>query len=97
MPFRVGSGTRLKLIEAMAAGKAIISTPVGAEGFPVASGRVLIIAESAEEMRTAVLRLLDDPAERERLGQAARKFARNYDFRRVVSKFDELYVDLIAS
>lgn len=96
-PFRIGSGTRLKLIEAMAVGKAIIATPIGAEGFPVESGKEIIIAENALEMRTAVLRLLDDPAERKRLGQAARQFSRDYDFRKVITKFDELYADLMAS
>ncbi len=95
MPFRVGSGTRLKLIEAMAAGKAIVSTPVGAEGFPVEDGRELVLAETAGEMATAVLRLLDSPAERDQLGQAARQFARQYDWRQVIPQFDRVYRSLL--
>ncbi|MCP4429231.1 MAG: glycosyltransferase [Chloroflexi bacterium] len=95
MPFRVGSGTRLKLIEAMAAGKAIVSTYVGAEGFPVQNGREIILAETAEEMGTAVLRLLNNPQERQRLGQAARQFARQYDWRQVIPKFDELFAAIL--
>ena len=91
MPFRVGSGTRLKLIEAMAAGKAIVSTPIGAEGFPVQHGREILLGETAGELATAVLYLLQNPAERERLGQAARAFARQYDWRVVVPQFDEVY------
>jgi len=91
MPFRVGSGTRLKLIEAMAAGKAIVSTPVGAEGFPVENGREIVLAETAEEMGTAVLRLLESPEERARLGQNARQFARQYDWRQIIPRFDALY------
>ncbi len=96
MPFRVGSGTRLKLIEAMAAGKAIVSTPVGAEGFPVRNGRELVLAETAEEMETAVLRLLSHPQERAELGQNARQFARRYDWRQVIPAFDELFAALMA-
>ncbi|HRQ39107.1 MAG TPA: glycosyltransferase [Chloroflexota bacterium] len=91
MPFRIGSGTRLKLIEAMAAGKAIVSTRVGAEGFPVADGREILLAEGAAEMSTAVLRLLDDPAACTRLGAAARQFAAAYDWRVVIPQFSQIY------
>ena len=91
MPFRVGSGTRLKLIEAMAAGRAIVSTPIGAEGFPVRHGDHLLLAETAEEIAAAVLQLLDHPEKQRRLGQIAQQFARQYDWRHVVPKFEEVY------
>jgi glycosyltransferase involved in cell wall biosynthesis len=93
-PFRIGSGTRLKLIEAMAAGKAIVSTPIGAEGFAVRDGQELLLAETAGEMGTAVLHLLAHPKERQRLGQNARQFAQQYDWRQVIPRFDELYKTL---
>lgn len=95
MPFRVGSGTRLKLIEAMAAGKAIVSTPIGAEGFPVQHGREIYLGEGAAEMETAVLHLLQNPQERARLGQAAREFARQYDWRVVVPLFERVYEGIL--
>jgi polysaccharide biosynthesis protein PslH len=91
MPFRIGSGTRLKLIEAMAAGKAIVSTPVGAEGFPVTHQQEVWLAETEEEMVTAVLHLLDNPQTKTRLGQQARQFAQQYDWRVVIPAFDKLY------
>jgi glycosyltransferase involved in cell wall biosynthesis len=91
MPFRIGSGTRLKLIEAMAAARAIVTTPIGAEGFPVRHGEQLLLAETEEDMATAVLNLLDHPQEQKRLGQIARQFAQQYDWRNVVPKFEELY------
>lgn len=91
LPFRIGSGTRLKLIEAMAAGKALVSTPIGAEGFPVQSGREIVLAEGAEEMATAVLRLLTHPAERAQLGRAAQQFAAQYDWRVVIPQFERIY------
>lgn len=94
MPFRIGSGTRLKLIEAMAAGKAIVSTPIGAEGFAVQDGRELVLAETAGEMGTAVLHLLAHPEERGRLGHNARQFAQQYDWRQVIPRFEVLYQTL---
>ncbi|VAW31509.1 hypothetical protein MNBD_CHLOROFLEXI01-3797, partial [hydrothermal vent metagenome] len=95
LPFRVGSGTRLKLIEAMAAGKAVVSTAVGAEGFPVQHNRELLLVESGAKMGTAVLQLLNNPDERQRLGQAAQKFAQQYDWRVVVPKFLAGYCRLL--
>ncbi len=91
MPLRVGSGTRLKLIEALAAGKAVVSTPVGAEGFPVENGRELALAEGAAEMAAAVLRLLADEDERERLGRNGRQFVQQYDWRHVIPQFEIVY------
>ena len=94
MPFRIGSGTRLKLIEAMAAGKAMVSTAVGAEGFPVEHNRELLLVDEAAGFATAVLHLLTHPDERQRLGQAAQQFARQYDWRVVVPRFLEIYRSL---
>lgn len=91
MPFRIGTGTRLKFIEALAAGKAIVSTRVGAEGFEVVDGRELVFADTAEEMATAVLHLLDHPEERDTLGQAATQFASHYDWRVVIPRFESVY------
>ena len=95
MPFRVGSGTRLKLIESMAAGKAIVSTRIGAEGFPVTAGQELLLADGAAEMGTAVLHLLENPEERQRLGQHAQQFAQQYDWRVVIPRFDDIYAGVM--
>lgn len=91
MPLRMGSGTRLKMIEAMAAEKAIVSTPMGAEGYDVSPGNHLLLAETAAEFADSVLRLLGDAAERERLGDSAARFAAAYDWREVIPRFDEVY------
>ncbi len=74
VPLRVGGGTRLKIYEAMAMGKAVISTHVGAEGLPVKHEEHLLLADEPEEFARAVVRLLEDAALRRRLGQAAREF-----------------------
>lgn len=91
MPFRIGSGTRLKLIEAMATNTPIVSTPIGAEGFPVTSGQELILVEDSDAMATAVLDLLDNPQKRAALSQNAALFVQQYDWRQVIDRFNDLY------
>jgi glycosyltransferase involved in cell wall biosynthesis len=97
LPFRVGSGTRLKMIEAMAAGKSIVSTNVGAEGYEFQDNEELIIADDPQQFANAVLNLLSRPQERVRLGQAATVAARQYDWRVVIPKFDDVYEGLLAN
>ena len=91
MPLRMGSGTRLKMIEAMAAKKAIVSTPLGAEGYDVSDGRHLLLAETARDFAEAVLSLLRDPGKREQVGAEAVHFAAAYDWRKVIPLFDKVY------
>jgi glycosyltransferase involved in cell wall biosynthesis len=96
MPFRVGSGTRFKLIEAMAAGKAIVSTGVGAEGFAATNDKELLIANDAAEFASATLHLLNSPEERVRLGEQARLLAQAYDWQKVMPSFDAVYGQLLG-
>jgi polysaccharide biosynthesis protein PslH len=91
MPFRMGSGTRLKLIEAMAVGVPLVSTPLGAEGFPVEDGRDLLLAEEPEAFARAVLRLLENDDLRARLSAAGRHLAWQYDWRRVMPRLVALH------
>ncbi len=72
VPLRAGSGTRFKILEAWAAGRAVVSTPLGAEGLPARDGEHLLLAETAESIAAAVSRLLRSPEERARLGTAGR-------------------------
>jgi glycosyltransferase involved in cell wall biosynthesis len=96
MPLRMGSGTRLKLIEAMAAGKAIVSTSIGAEGFPVENEKNILLADTASDQSAAILRLLRDAEERSLLGSAARAFAKRYDWRHTVPLLEEFYKSLLT-
>ena len=91
MPLRMGSGTRLKLIEAMAAAKAVVSTSIGAEGFPVSDSEQIKLAEAPETFASTIVALLANSGERRRLGRAARAFAEQYDWRRIVPRFEEVY------
>ncbi len=97
MPFRIGSGTRLKLIEALAAGKAVVSTTIGAEGYPVVDGEHLLLTDNPEGFAAAVLHLLSRAEERQALGRRGRRLAEEYDWRRVVPRFNELYSRLIPA
>jgi glycosyltransferase involved in cell wall biosynthesis len=75
VPLRIGGGTRLKVVEALAMGKAIVSTSLGWEGIDVRSGEHLLTADDPASFADAVVRLLDDGHEARRLGQAARALA----------------------
>src|SRR5216683_1073363 len=89
VPLRIGSGTRLKIFEAMAMGKAIVSTSLGAEGLPVNDGSDISIADSPEEFARKVVALLRDPEERSRLGLAARQLVeQRYSWSSVAAEFD---------
>ena len=72
VPLLAGSGTRIKILEAWAAGRCVVSTPIGAEGLPAHDGGNIRIVQGPREMASAVLELLSDPAQRERLGRAGR-------------------------
>jgi len=73
VPLRIGSGTRLKILEGMSQGLPIVSTPLGAEGIEVANGEHLLIAEEPQAFANAVGRLLSDAALYTRIQQAGRK------------------------
>lgn len=87
VPLRIGGGTRLKIFEAMATGKAVISTSIGAEGLAVQNGRDLILADDAEAFAEAAIRLLGDAALRRRYEQAAARLAAQYDWSNIVQQF----------
>jgi glycosyltransferase involved in cell wall biosynthesis len=76
VPLRVGGGTRLKIVEAMAMAKPVVSTRLGAEGIEAEPGRDLLLADEPDAFAQAVVRVLGDAALRERMGAAARALAR---------------------
>lgn len=72
VPLRIGGGSRLKILEALAAGKAVVSTTVGAEGLVVKDGVQVRIADEPERFAHIVCELLDDARQRQTLGCAGR-------------------------
>jgi len=75
VPLRLGGGTRLKIVEAMAMRKAIVSTSLGAEGIEAVRGCDLMVEDQPAAFAEAVNRLLTDPSLAARIGQAARVLA----------------------
>jgi polysaccharide biosynthesis protein PslH len=91
VPMRSGSGTRLKVFEAMASGKAIVSTTIGAEGLPVEHGSNILLGETPEEFAGHCVRLLGDQNLRRRLGSQARRLVETrFSWARVVDDFEEI-------
>jgi glycosyltransferase involved in cell wall biosynthesis len=73
-------------------GKAIVSTALGCEGFDLAPGQELVIADTPDDFAAAVLALLRDPVRRESMGQAARQCASSrYDWRMIVPRLERVY------
>jgi len=74
VPLRIGGGTRIKIYEAMAMGKPVVSTRVGAEGLPVVNGENVVLADDADTFAKHVADLLEDADARSRIGSAARTY-----------------------
>ncbi|MBW8823331.1 MAG: glycosyltransferase [Xanthomonadales bacterium] len=75
VPLRMGSGTRLKVLEAMAFGKAIVTTSIGSEGIDLKEGVHAEFADDAQSFADRILALLNDPVHRAALGREARRLA----------------------
>lgn len=94
-PMRGGGGTRLKMLGAMAAGKAVVSTTIGAEGLALASGRDVVLADTPDDFAAAVRALLRDRVRAERLGCAARALVEaRYRWEACLAPLDDLYASL---
>jgi sugar transferase (PEP-CTERM/EpsH1 system associated) len=92
VPLRIGGGTRLKIMEAMALGQAIVSTSLGCEGYPVTPGRELVVADTPQDFARCVVELLGDALRREELGRAGRRFVEErYDWRAIVPRLERVY------
>jgi glycosyltransferase involved in cell wall biosynthesis len=90
VPLRIGGGTRLKIYEAMATAKAVVSTTVGAEGLDVHHGRDIMLADDAHSFAQAVIMLLRDPELRRRYEKAAAETAARYDWPAIGERFGEV-------
>lgn len=87
VPLRIGGGTRLKIFEAMATAKAMVSTSIGAEGLDVVSGRDLLLADDARSFADGILQLLRDPDLRRKFEHNAAALAARYDWSQIARQF----------
>jgi glycosyltransferase involved in cell wall biosynthesis len=97
VPLRIGGGTRLKIFEAMAMAKAMVSTSIGAEGLDVTHGRDVVIADDAQSFAAGILQFLLDPALRRSCEQNAAALAARYDWSQIARRFADVLRDAADS
>jgi polysaccharide biosynthesis protein PslH len=97
-PIRFGGGIKLKVLEAMACGKAVVTTSVGAEGIAESGEGSLIVADEPDVFAEAVLALLADQPRRRALGERARLLIeQRFSWRRVIDDMDGIYAKLVRT
>jgi glycosyltransferase involved in cell wall biosynthesis len=95
-PLRLGGGMRVKVLEALAAGKALVATPRAVAGLELEPGVHVALGESDAELADAIAELLEDPARRKLMGTAAREWARDrLDWRHAAAAYERLYESLV--
>ena len=98
VPLFSGSGIRIKIVEAMAAGKAIITTAIGAEGINYENGQHLLIAKDARSFTDAIVKLCDDKNLRDTLGKNAKLLiAKEHDNNKLMQKLTAFYNELLEN
>jgi glycosyltransferase involved in cell wall biosynthesis len=90
VPLRIGGGTRIKIYEAMAMGKATVSTAVGAEGLDVQHARDILLEDSPAGFADAIVKFLQHPDVRRRYEAAAAATARKYDWSVITDRLVEV-------
>jgi glycosyltransferase involved in cell wall biosynthesis len=98
VPLRVGTGTRLKALEAMASGRPVVGTTIGLAGIGVRDGRTARVADSPAEFAAAVVALLHDGGEAERLARAARDHVEaGFGWETIGRDFTDLVADVVSA
>ncbi|MGE0486810.1 MAG: glycosyltransferase [Gammaproteobacteria bacterium] len=97
VPLRIGGGTRMKIYEAMAMSKAVVSTRVGAEGLDVTDGADIRLVDEPRAFAEATAELLRDAAARDAMGDAARRLVEeHFGWSRVAEVFSDICATAVA-
>jgi glycosyltransferase involved in cell wall biosynthesis len=97
VPLRAGGGTRLKILEAMALGRPVVSTAIGCEGLDVIDGEHLFIADNHEQFVKKTVLLLTDEALRQRITSNARRLVEtDYDWDVIANKLVQIYSEIVV-
>lgn len=91
VPLAAASGTRLKILQALAAGRPVVSTPAGARGLDLEPGRDLCVAELVDAFAAEVVRLLEDESARAALANAGRVAVERFAWGRVLPALEAVY------
>jgi len=98
VPIRMGSGTRLKVVEALSLAKPVVSTTLGCEGVDVRDREHLLIGDTAQAFAAQVERLFDDAEAGERLGRAGRELMeRQYSWEYAGQRLEEVYETVMGA
>jgi glycosyltransferase involved in cell wall biosynthesis len=97
-PLTSGGGMRVKVLDALGAGKAVVASPLALEGIDVTGGMDVVVADSDDEFAAAIVELLEHEPRRAELGRAARAWAEAHvGWSAIVEAYDALYASLITS
>ena len=97
VPLRVGSGIKLKVLEAMSMGVPLVTTRVGCEGIDAKSGEHLLIADHPEDFAQCILRLLKSGSEASRIAARARSYVEKYDWNMVANDFERTLTYIVTN
>ncbi len=96
VPLRIGSGTRIKILEAMAMGKPVVTTALGCEGLEVTNGKDIIIADEPSLFANKVIQLIKDRDLRKQIGREARKLVKEkYDWKSIIERLNMIYEEMM--
>jgi glycosyltransferase involved in cell wall biosynthesis len=96
VPLRIGGGTRIKIYEAMAMGKAVVSTSIGAEGLPLEHEKHIFFEDEADKFASRVIQLLRNAEDRNKIGISAKEYVtENFAWAQVSQKFADICRDTI--
>ncbi|MES2567038.1 MAG: glycosyltransferase family 4 protein [Bacteroidota bacterium] len=96
VPLWSGSGLRIKLVEGLAYGKAIVTTSIGAEGIPYNKNKDLLIADSSNDFSKSIIALLTDNSHKQNLQTSARELAEtSFDYKSIAASLIMFYTNLI--
>jgi glycosyltransferase involved in cell wall biosynthesis len=98
VPLRFGGGMRVKVLEALAAGKAVVASPLAVEGLDVIAGEHVVVAETDQEFAAAATELLANPSRRAAMGSHARAWAEaNLSWDARIAAYEALYASLLEA
>ena len=94
-PLRAGGGSKLKVLEAMAGGLAVVSTPEGVSGLSAVKGQDYLLGRTAEELAASIIELLRDPAKIRAMGAAGRRYvSAAHDWSALTDQLERIYYGL---